>query len=483
MKRMMLREKVTNSEEQYAEAEDFALDVLADYVQSFAVLRAQLKNQASSWQTTPDSIAAAEQLIETLETGSWLQQKQYTRVLTIILAPLLDEDKENVAASENFISQYLEFLPRSPLAITTLNEILSIQVKTQSELKKPFLNSLVVEAVGVLETLVRELAAFTIHFCDTKGLPKTTNLNVPLFKIRELSEPGEIKAFFEEEIELNAGKMIATNGGLTWNGFLKTVADIDLFHFGLPKDYLEEVTQRRHAIVHNRGRVSWRYYTAFRATSPDPDGSFDTSETYIERMIEELVSHGTRVALEFFKRAGFSEDTVFRLYNATSQKLLESEVWSALRSVIEEAPTEAGSSMEVNVMRVNRWLAMKQLGMEIDDEVSAWDTSALKKDFEAARLGLLEDTPKLLKLISKNRSLLSMLHMPVLAPFRSSHGLQALISSIPTQRSTNVPHHLYDLANKSTHHVNCSELKITVDITISEPESREAFVPALCCHP
>jgi hypothetical protein len=171
---------------------------------------------------------------------------------------------------------------------------------------------------------------------------------------------------------------------------------IKLKNLAISYDDLEEIIQRRHVIVHNGGAVSARYLEKVSLDDPPAAGTpLPVTDDYLKKALDHLDSLGNLIGVGVWakNRPDAEEEAVSVLVNRMEQLLFAGH-WVALQQISSYGQKIAPLDVHQQIFKVNGWLATKRLdGLnEIQEEISAWDTSALGAQFQLVQMALLDET-------------------------------------------------------------------------------------------
>lgn len=165
---------------------------------------------------------------------------------------------------------------------------------------------------------------------------------------------------------------------------------------------LYEVIQRRHLLVHAGGIASRQYCAKVPDTDVSVGDELRLDRVYLEAAIEQLTIFGVRLILWSWAKweVGGHDQVVEEANNYVVNALAKRQDRVAM-CISETADGFDGPEKIKLYLKVNRWQAIKRIhGLSaIEEEVSGWDTSAFKGEFDLARYCLCEDWDKVFNLI------------------------------------------------------------------------------------
>lgn len=173
-----------------------------------------------------------------------------------------------------------------------------------------------------------------------------------------------------------------------------------------------EIFLRRNVCVHNRGRASEQYLRELpnELTKPDLGCLLNVDLTYLAEAADRLMvlafilvwSSALQLGkLDEERRAAFERWMVNLPY-----RLLQDRRYLAVERMTRPHFAEAvHDSLSKEILRVNHWLAFKRRGKleQCRPEIEAWQTHALSKQFQLAKLALLDNMEEGLRLVEEIR--------------------------------------------------------------------------------
>lgn len=211
---------------------------------------------------------------------------------------------------------------------------------------------------------------------------------------------GSVSALREELLEEQISALLR-KGLSSWIGAFKSlkVRIPTSAQDGPNSVELHEVFNRRHVIIHNGGRVSSSYISRMSQVAGQCDAELgallQVSPDYLTQaadvLIEVAFGLATNCAMTLIgKDREFIEN---RLVNLIYHLLVEKRPDACRRVCTEYRDTRFKDPESGPVVRVNGWLAMRELGQhdQVRQEVDEWDVSDLPEAYKLAKLILQED--------------------------------------------------------------------------------------------
>lgn len=263
--------------------------------------------------------------------------------------------------------------------------------------------SLLTVAVSTFETLLGGIAAQ--HF---RSHPDAVSASEKEFSLADLESFGNVDDARTAAIEARVDKLMreSLDAWDAWfNKLLKTslrdLADYDNLH---------EILQRRHAVVHNAGRVSRQYYNTVKDARPIGT-ELTVDRAYLDNALDELSIVGNRLVVLAWTKWVKHERGVAggQLLDYVYNMMLERR-WRVVECLCSTGIDLPVRQSLVHRLRTNGWLATKRLyGTDrIMPELAEWDTSALEPVFRIAKAALSDNFDALFQqLNSVDRSVLT----------------------------------------------------------------------------
>lgn len=219
-----------------------------------------------------------------------------------------------------------------------------------------------------------------------------------------------------------------------WRRFFQDKLNLKFEGYASDWEFLQEVFQRRHVIVHNGGRASRRYLknVAKRFTvGVELDDSLKVDQDYVRRASAELLSFGyllsIAMCLKFAKEEGQREFTVSELHGFTYRNLLKGH-YGVVKKCAEYGEQTSSALDDQILFRINQWIARQRLGDEsVRSEVEIWDTRPLKSRYALAKHCLMGEEAQAIKVLSELHgagevSFEDVIEWPILEPLRGTDG-------------------------------------------------------------
>ena len=195
-----------------------------------------------------------------------------------------------------------------------------------------------------------------------------------------------------------------------WRDTLNKKTKIDIASAGADWDAIMEVIQRRHAVVHNNGRVDNEYLSKVpeRLRSGLEEGSTLVCSTrYMTSALVEIETWAICLSLfwakHFFKdNANYHPSIISRVVDLESLGRW-TQALAVLDALLKEPlPPDAG---DVSLARINRWFCLQEIGRDseaLEREINAFYSQELDSEsafrFEVGRAALLRNYSELLGL-------------------------------------------------------------------------------------
>jgi hypothetical protein len=309
--------------------------------------------------------------------------------------------------------------------------MLSLHEATLRPPREPlFLQSTAVAAVSNFEVLFAGIAT-QYYWVAPQALESVPKDKEKEFSLRELKAMNSL----EDAVELAIGRrvddlMFGSFG--EWRKFFQDKMNLKFEDYAIDWEFLQEIFQRRHVIVHNGGRASRRYLrnVAERFTADvSLDDQLKVDREYVRRATAELLSFGyllsIAVRLKFSKSQDHKNFTEVELHKFTYNNLLKGnyEVVSKCAMYGEGI----SNAMDAQILfRVNRWIARQRLGDEsVAIEAEGWDTRPLKSKYALARHCLVGNRAEAMQLLTElydagDVSFEDVIEWPILEPLRGT---------------------------------------------------------------
>ncbi|MFF5803030.1 hypothetical protein [Streptomyces sp. NPDC012746] len=291
-----------------------------------------------------------------------------------------------------------------------------------------FLQSTTVSAVSNFEVLFSGL--MTQYYSITpQALEAASREKEKEFSLRELKEMDSLA----DAIDIAIGRRVdeLMFGSFSdWRKFCLDKLNLKFDDYAIDWEFLKEVFQRRHVIVHNGGLASRRYLrnVAPRFSAGVSEGDLlQIDRGYLVRAVNELLAFGFLLAAAVGMKLNKdgSSYVLGRLHKFTYRNLIKG------RYEIVEKCSSYGESVsngmdDVLTFRVNRWIAEQRLMKgSFRSEVEAWDVRALSPRYKLAKLCLLGENDSAMKLLASLYSagevgFEDVIEWPLLEPLRGT---------------------------------------------------------------
>ncbi|MFJ6694289.1 hypothetical protein [Streptomyces sp. NPDC091294] len=252
-------------------------------------------------------------------------------------------------------------------------------------------SSLLTSAVGDFEVLFATIVGMYFQL-----RPQALSSKEPQFSWEDIQKYDSL----EELRSFHADRQVEQ---LMWKGFdewmewLDKKLKIKFVDICADVDVVAEVFQRRHVIVHNGGKVSRQYLNkAPRSVSGVEVGDdLDVTSEYLDEALVQLYILGvlmtSSVADRLIQDGEVRSVMQSQLSNIVGDAL-KHERWKVVARLCETYMESFDASIRKDSMRVNLWVAKKHTsGLEaIREAVEDWDVSSLRREFELAKLALLD---------------------------------------------------------------------------------------------
>jgi hypothetical protein len=290
---------------------------------------------------------------------------------------------------------------------------------------------LLTTAIGALEVLIAGIArAYYIARPEALG-------DEPKFSLKDLQEFDSLDDAREEAIASRVDSLVHGDLG-DWKQWFEKNPKVLLENLALDFPTLLEVFQRRHVIVHNGGRVSRLYLKRMPGATkdlPELGAELPVDAEYLKRAFAEIEVVGDLLAVGTWSKCWPEEEGyAARELHDRSYDLMTDGDWQAVEKLASLGQLmDADASLKM-INQLNEWLAIKRLNRlsgDIEQEVRAWDTSALAPRFKFVHAVLTDDldaafemAPILLEREELTRR--DLMEWPVLAELRDDPRFTAL---------------------------------------------------------
>ncbi|MGV9693299.1 hypothetical protein ACWDUX_29810 [Streptomyces sp. NPDC003444] len=303
-----------------------------------------------------------------------------------------------------------------------------------------FLQSATVSAVSNFEVLLSGLAA-AFYYVAPEALEAASRDKGKEFSLRELKELSSVDEAINISISRRVDELMFGSFN-DWRKFFQEKMNLKFQDYSIDWDFLQEVFQRRHVIVHNGGVASRRYIQNVSGKLKEgvEEGDFlEVDEEYLHEATNALLCFGflltSAMCSKFAK--GHKEDALQSLHNFTYKNLVRGRY-----EVVTKCATygiSASSNMDDElIFRINGWIARQRSGDgSFRKEVEEWDVRALSTRYSLAKNCLLERKEEAFKELSslcktEELNLEALIEWPLLEPLRGLPEYQELIRNIDT---------------------------------------------------
>ncbi|KOU18223.1 hypothetical protein ADK51_29295 [Streptomyces sp. WM6368] len=221
-----------------------------------------------------------------------------------------------------------------------------------------------------------------------------------------------------------------------WRKFCLDKMSLKFEEYAIDWDFLQEVFQRRHVIVHNGGLASRRYIrnVASEYSAGVKEGDLlQMDQAYASRAASELLTFGYLLAMAIgrkFDKEG-SETFLAYIHKFNYRNLIKG------RYEIVEKCSVHGESISTTmddrlIFQVNKWIAKQRLSDgSIDPEVESWDVRALSPRYRLAKHCLMGEKIEAMKCLESlysagEVSFEDVIEWPLLEPLRGTEAYIAM---------------------------------------------------------
>ncbi|MEU5885847.1 hypothetical protein ABZ835_03280 [Streptomyces sp. NPDC047461] len=297
-----------------------------------------------------------------------------------------------------------------------------------------FLQSTTVSAVSNFEVLFSGLVA-EYYSVTPQALEAASREKEKEFSLKELKEMDSLADAIEIAIRRRVDELMFGSFN-EWRKFFADKMNLKFDDYAIDWEFLQEVFQRRHVIVHNGGRASRRYLQnvapKYSANVTEGD-SLPVDHEYVARAANELLTFGYLLAIATGVKLAKGEIDFFnsKLHRFTYRNLVKS------RYKIVEKCAAFGESIAQDMddeltCRVNKWIARQRMGDgAVHSEVEDWDTRALSSRYKLAKHCLMGDNEAAMALVESLYSdgelgFEDIIEWPLLQPLRGTDSYVAL---------------------------------------------------------
>lgn len=307
------------------------------------------------------------------------------------------ERADPMALSSSQAAELAEVLMKAyedPEVLRAIGEAL-ITVSTRPRREHLLHGALLTMAIGTLETAIAGVATqhFTIHPEALPGAEKEFSL-ADLADFENLADARAVAISCRVEDLMRSGFE-------SWDSWFSKLLSADFAELAADRDVLAEAIQRRHLVVHNGGRVSRQYKAKVPTSEADVGQELPIDRAYLEAAIDAVTIFGVRLILIAWSKWRPNDPGAGSVATDLVYEQLQHDRLEVARCLAESAGSFVTKEHQRLSLQVNGWQASKRLeGLDaIKDEVEAWDTTALKGPYMAAKAALLEHYDELFALL------------------------------------------------------------------------------------
>lgn len=249
-------------------------------------------------------------------------------------------------------------------------------------------SSALISAVGALEVLVGALVASYFRL-----FPDALEPDQLKFSLEEVLAFTSIEQAQSAAVDRRVDSVMF-DGFAGWRKWLEGRLSISLTEVMIDEAEFVEVLQRRHCIVHTGGVASRQYVDAMAkvGVAESVGTPLVVDADYFEEALDQLRMFGLGLVGKAFKRwfppeANSYAYAILESYVLTLLSGQRYELVACLTKAQRDLPRAASAKA---VLRVNNWIARKRLNgfKDIEEELAAWDVSALSPQYVLAKLVL-----------------------------------------------------------------------------------------------
>jgi hypothetical protein len=264
----------------------------------------------------------------------------------------------------------------------------------------PFLVSKIEEFLGALVRVTLFLYPKTLG--EPPGIP---NLVFQQYK----GDPADIERWQGDQTIAELIKQAPAE----WRSTIKKRMKIDIGEVSADWPRINEIIQRRHAIIHNGGMADSDYLKRVDGSLADgvlPGDPLSCSASYVAPVLVEVEAWSICLAMVWAKHYFGSEARYHPLVIDKVVELERSGNWTHALAILNAFLAEPlpSSSSEISLGKINRWYCLQELGRQADQltaEIAAWSPQDAdetdKLMFAAGRAALLRDYKELTELIRR----------------------------------------------------------------------------------
>ncbi|MFD6074129.1 hypothetical protein ACFWG5_00965 [Streptomyces hydrogenans] len=297
-----------------------------------------------------------------------------------------------------------------------------------------FLQSTTVSAVSNFEVLFSGLVA-EYYSITPQALEAASREKEKEFSLKELKEMDSLADAIEIAIRRRVDELMFGSFN-EWRKFFADKMNLKFEDYAVDWEFLQEVFQRRHVIVHNGARASRRYLhnVAAKYSANVTEGDLlPVDQEYVMRAANELLTFGFLLATATGIKLAKGEIEYFnsKLHRFTYRNLVKSRY-----RVVEKCAT-FGESIAQDMddeltCKVNKWIARQRMGDEsVRSEVEDWDARALSLRYKLAKHCLLGENEAAMEILESlyaagELGFEDIIEWPLLQPLRGTDSYVAL---------------------------------------------------------
>lgn len=301
---------------------------------------------------------------------------------------------------EKFIKETQEAFSEDPDGLRSLGMALTMINYTPNQ-QELLHRALLAMCMSSLEVLVSGLVAY--RYLEHKGALSAREVKLSLQELEDFGDLSEVREFVvSREVD-----RVMFGGLESWSRWLEEHAELTLESVAPDYGQLFEAFQRRHAVVHNGGRVSRIYRAKLQARemAPPPLATELAVDTdYLQRVLTELKFVGLTLSAHAWAKwlpgdVGLLE-VEFKRYIDES---VENKDWITTQRLADTGLELVKKEVGRCHLRLGKALATKRLeGLDAaKEELNGWDTSAVDRKFQLAIAALEEDFDSLFQTLTR----------------------------------------------------------------------------------
>jgi len=257
--------------------------------------------------------------------------------------------------------------------------------------------------------LTNAVSSFELHLGDVAGsifaaAPESLEASArePEFSLRDLKELGSIEDAFGMAVARRVDNLARGNLG-EWRKHFRDSVKIDISDLAIDYAALQEIMQRRNAIVHHDAKVSTQYLRTTGRTDVSLGEDLSCEVEYVTAALDEMLTVGFLLSLECFRKFHKDEEYACRRLHEFEERLLPKGRWRMMEKVSSHGLSYDDDAMGLAVFQVNVWLARKNMhGLgSVREEVEKWDVTASDELLVLAKACLLGDLDRAYSLLPR----------------------------------------------------------------------------------